>query len=85
MSKAIQCDRCGICFDPEKLSDVQRYCHFKEPVLVNGKDAARHQITDYFRDRHARPLFDVDLCKDCTNKFIDFMEECKRSDVEPRY
>ena len=77
MSKAIRCDRCGKCFDPETLGDVRVYCHFLSPSLVNGTDAKKNCVTRHFRDSDGKELLSVDLCADCTDMFIDFMEHKK--------
>ncbi len=64
MSKAVKCDRCGCCYDP---------CH--ETKETFHADRWLFQDSESLNDcRNRRMWTDVDLCPECTEELILFME-----------
>lgn len=55
MSKAIQCNRCGACFDPKK--EASAYIHVCAGYVITPEDAKKGKFTKRFED--------YDFCPEC--------------------
>lgn len=70
MAKARMCDRCGKCFNP--LSETGCMCRFVNPVFQDPEDIRERKVGA--RLLHGEPPDAyVDLCPNCTTKFVIFM------------
>lgn len=71
MGKAIKCDRCGVCFDPENTKG--EFCRFRNPVFQDWADYRMNKRT-YLMFSDENPDEIVDLCPDCGQMFRVFMD-----------
>ena len=84
MSKAIKCDRCGFCFNPEKTY----LCKEAEGVTheyyqrVNFSDMVISTPETTKENKFASRMADVDLCPMCAEEFIVWMANGENADVE---
>ena len=65
MSKALKCDRCGICFDPLEVRDEESFSSIREIYTQNGKD--------FYDVKFRKKMDGVNLCTSCTAEFFKFM------------
>lgn len=90
MSKAIKCDRCGKCFVNSDLTGDEYYCHLSDVSFVSFA-SGRECLIGTIGGDGSFELGRIDLCKNCANKFIEFMglkdfkDFRKRSDVQPQF
>lgn len=71
MAKALQCNRCGYCFNP--LTIEGEFCHFSNPAIRTKQDYKDCLSGRYFDPVSGRDGT-IDLCPDCVKDFIKFME-----------
>lgn len=71
MAKAIKCDRCKRCFDP--CSEDREFCSFANPIFYTSVSVQDNVYTRKMFESKAYPVYDVDLCPECTKLFEDFM------------
>lgn len=64
MSKAIKCDRCGCCFDPERIRNA--FTVMTEVFSIGPESYKKHAVDD----RMER----AELCPSCSVIFRDFMD-----------
>jgi len=76
---ARKCDRCGVCFDPFEEDGVM--AEFKNPIFRTRDDIRDHKIGMKLMPDEQTDAY-VDLCPECTKKFIDFMDCEKNEDYE---
>ena len=65
MSKALKCDRCDKCFDPESIGDLC-FTTFQKISYQNARDYKASKVT-YVGG------YDKNLCPDCTTEFMGWM------------
>lgn len=66
MSKALKCDSCGVCFDPEFVNG--EFISIRE-LVVQDKDS-------YKKNEVNARTESINFCVDCTRKFADAMLYC---------
>ena len=72
MSNAKRCDRCHGFFDPCDISDDEYTIRFRNPVLLRAANAIAGTV-DRYLDITAGPDGYLDLCPECSRKYINFM------------
>ena len=64
MSKALKCDRCGLCFDPNSAS--QEYTGIKDLLFIDARDHKDHKYSSRNEE--------LNFCPYCTELFKTFMK-----------
>lgn len=95
MSKAVRCDRCGMCFDPMALEykDGHFYICFKNPKKLSYvKDEKIIEGIELISNWNCHLCFDnkhpddtIDLCEKCSKEFLEFMEHKERTDAQTQF
>lgn len=71
MAKALQCDKCKICFNP--LTVEGEFTHFSNPAIRTAQDY-KDCLSGRYLDPTAGSNGVMDLCPECTKEFIMFMK-----------
>lgn len=70
MANAKKCDLCKICYDPLDQGS-KLMCKFVNPIFQNSEDVRNGKVTKYLSPG-GEDIY-LDLCPDCTEKFVEFM------------
>lgn len=76
MAKAYKCDRCNICFDPQDTPN-DLFITFNDSFIFKGENAERLETHGC---RYEEFIPSVDLCKDCSEKFISLLKSNKKEE-----
>ena len=71
MSIARKCNRCQMCFDPEKVTG--RICRFHNPVFQDAKSVKDVRNIGFMFEELGPDMW-ADLCPHCTEEYVEFMK-----------
>ena len=72
MSKAICCDRCGLCFNPYSMKPDDLFISFENPKEIHYGPDENNRIISKAWPMYENKFADerIDLCESCSKDFI---------------